>query len=127
MKRYIKFSMAFFLFVVVLIIAFFMVDQSFEPQIERQTDLEQKFLLLDFFKNHEEITSEDFQKELLEAIKDLKIEAETEKESFNDVLQQLENVIHSMDVQIEKLKEFIEEIRFQFNLDDEDLSEAVKK
>ena len=127
MKRYIKFSMAFFLFVVVLIIAFFMVDQSFEPQIERQTDLEQKFLLLDFFKNHEEITSEDFQKELLEAIKDLKIEAETEKESFNDVLQQLENVIHSMDVQREKLKEFIEEIRFQFNLDDEDLSEAVKK
>jgi len=66
---------------------------------------------------NQEISAEDFQKQMLQAMSDLKKEVAAEKENLRNVLDQLQNVFDSMDLQKQKLQNFIGEMRQHFKND----------
>jgi hypothetical protein len=58
-----------------------------------------------------------FQKQMLQAVEDLKLEVSTEKENLRRVVDQVQEIFNSMDVQKQKLQQFIEETREKFKAD----------
>lgn len=64
--------------------------------------------------NEENSSPEDFHQHMLKAMENLKIEMTTEKENLRRVIGQVQEIFDSMDIQKQKLQNFIEEIRDQF-------------
>lgn len=58
-----------------------------------------------------------FHKQMLQAVEDLKVEVNTEKENLRGVMNQVHEIFESMDVQKQKLQNFIEETRERFKTD----------
>ena len=65
-------------------------------------------------KNQEEISAENFHKQMLQAVEDLKSEVSVEKEHLRHVMEQVQDIFDSMDMQKQKLQNFIEEVRQRF-------------
>jgi hypothetical protein len=63
------------------------------------------------------MTTEDFHKQMLKAVEDLKLEVSTEKENLRLIMTQVQEIINSMDMQKQKLQNFIEETRERFKTD----------
>lgn len=64
-----------------------------------------------------ETSQEVFQQHMLQAVEDLKTEVLTEKENLRRVMKQVQEVFDSVDVQKQKLQNFIEETREHFKTD----------
>lgn len=64
---------------------------------------------------HYESSSEDFHKQMLQAVEDLKMEVAAEKENLRRVMDQVQDIFTSMDAQKQKLQHFIGEVRQHFN------------
>lgn len=58
--------------------------------------------------------SDVFQKQILQAVTDLQIEMQTEKENLLQLKKQMQDIFDSMDTQKQKLQNFIEETRERF-------------
>ncbi len=58
-----------------------------------------------------------FHKQVLQAVEDLKLEVQTEKENLRQVMHQVQEIFDLMDVQKQKLQNFIEETRERFKTD----------
>lgn len=63
---------------------------------------------------HNEKTTEDFHKQILQAMEDLKIEVAAEKDNLRRLVDEVQDVFQSMDIQKQKLQNFIEEVRQRF-------------
>ena len=58
-----------------------------------------------------------FRKQMMQAVEDLKIEVYAEKDNLRRVMNQVQEVVDSIDVQKQKLQHFIEETRERFKAD----------
>jgi len=75
--------------------------------------------LQNFFDSYsssaEEHEKEDaFQKQMLQAVEDLKMEMSIEKENLKKVVLQVQEIVDSIDLQKQKVQQFIEETRERF-------------
>lgn len=61
-----------------------------------------------------EDTQDAFHAQMLQAVEDLKLEVKTEKENLRRVMNQVQEIFDSVDVQKKKLQTFIEETRERF-------------
>lgn len=59
-----------------------------------------------------------FKKQVTQALQDVKIEVKLEKENFDHLMNQVEEMVDQLDKQKQKLQQFIEEAREQFAIDD---------
>jgi hypothetical protein len=59
-------------------------------------------------------TPEGFHNQMLQAMEDFKLEVSTEKDNLKRVITQVQEIFDSMDVQKQKLQNFIDEAREQF-------------
>ncbi len=62
----------------------------------------------------EEVTTADFHKQMQQAMEGLKLEVATEKENLRRVMTQVQEIFNSMDMQKQKLQNFIDEVRERF-------------
>lgn len=62
-------------------------------------------------------SQEDFHKYMLQGMENLKTELTTEKDNLRRVMNQVQEIFESMDVQKQKLQNFIEEVKEQFKTD----------
>lgn len=58
-----------------------------------------------------------FRKQIMQAVEDLKTEVHAEKENLNQVMTQMAEIVNSIDVQKQKLQNFIEETKERFKTD----------
>jgi len=58
-----------------------------------------------------------FRKQILQAVEDLKLEMNTEKQNLQRVMNQVQEIVDSIDVQKQKLQHFIEETKERFKTD----------
>lgn len=58
-----------------------------------------------------------FRKQVSQAVEDLKLEVNTEKENLKRVMHQVQEIVDSIDVQKQKLQTFIDETRVKFKSD----------
>ena len=63
----------------------------------------------------EDNTQDAFQKQMMQAVEDIKLEVNTEKENLRKVMNQVQEIFDSMEAQKQKLQNFIEETRDTFN------------
>lgn len=84
--------------------------------INHQQDLQHYFSYSSSTKGNE-VTTEDFHKQMLQAMEDLKLEVTTEKENLHRIMTQVQEIFDSVDAQKQKLQTFIEEAREQFKTD----------
>lgn len=85
--------------------------------INHQQDLQHYLTFSSSSPEKEGNSSEDFHKHLLQAVEDLKLEVSTEKENLSRVMSQVQEIFESMDMQKQKLQNFIEEVRAQLKAD----------
>jgi len=83
--------------------------------INHQQDLQHYFS--SYSSNPTPESSDDFHKHMMQAMEDLKLEVTAEKENLRRVMNQVQEIFESMDVQKQKLQNFIEETREQFKTD----------
>lgn len=65
----------------------------------------------------DEVSQDAFRKQMLQAVEDLKTEVSAEKENLQHVMHQVQEIVDSIDVQKQKLQQFIEETRERFKAD----------
>lgn len=58
-----------------------------------------------------------FRKQILQAVEDLKLEVNTEKQNLQRVMNQVQEIVDSIDIQKQKLQQFIEETKERFKTD----------
>lgn len=64
-----------------------------------------------------EVPSEDFHKQMAQAVENLKVEITSEKENLQHLMSQVQEIFDSMDKEKQKLHNFIEEVREHFKTD----------
>jgi hypothetical protein len=106
-KRWIGFSMT-FLFLLFALTAGMLVNF--------QQNIQNYFTSSSNLPIPNEPPSEDFHKQMMQAMENLKVELSTEKEYLLRVMNQVQEIFDSMDMQKQKLQIFIEEVRKQFNI-----------
>jgi hypothetical protein len=67
--------------------------------------------------SHDEKATDDFHKQMLQAMEDLKSEVAAEKENLRRLMDEVQDIFNSMDIQKQKLQNFIEEVRQRFKAD----------
>ncbi len=101
-KRWIGFSITFILLLFALIAGILINNPQFLTEYSSQNstvNLEQQ---------------EDFKKQILQAINDVKQEVSTEKENLQHLKNQMQDFFNQLDAQKQKLDQFIEETRNRF-------------
>ena len=82
--------------------------------INNQQDFQHYLIPSSNSANRGSASSEDFHKQMLQAVEDLKTEVAAEKENLRRVMDQVQDIFNSMDVQKHKLQNFIGEVRQHF-------------
>lgn len=104
-KRWIGFSVTFLLLLFSLA-AGFLIDQVQNGQ---------NYFQQTSYPNHfYPAAKDDFKMQITQAVEDLKNEVSNEKENIRLIIDQVQEVIHSVETQKEKLQQFIEETRVRF-------------
>lgn len=106
-KRWIGFSVALLLLLGALAVGLF-----FNNQNDFQTYLNPSATSI-----HKDDSEEDFHKQMLHAMADLKTEVDAEKENLRRLMGQVQDVFDSVDMQKQKLQSFIDEVRQHFKSD----------
>ena len=104
-KRWVGFSIA------VLLLIFSLVAGLV---INNQHAVQQYFNAYAASSKGEEGSQDAFRKQMLQAVEDLKLEMSAEKENLKRVMDQVHEIVDSIDVQKNKLQHFIEETRERF-------------
>lgn len=84
--------------------------------INHQQDL-QHYFTSSSHSVDESSSPEDFHQQMLKALENLKVEMTTEKDNLRRVITQVQEIFESMDIQKQKLQNFIEEARDRFQTD----------
>jgi|GEM_PF-4169232 len=101
-KRWIGFSVAFILLLFSLIVGILINNPQFLTDYNK----------LDSSLNLEQ--QNQFKKLILQALDDVKLEVKTEQSNLNQLKDQVQDILHEVDIQKQKLETFIEETRSQF-------------
>lgn len=78
----------------------------------------------DYHTRQQESQQDAFKKQILQAVENLKVEVESEKENLRQVMTQVQTIFEQVDVQKQKLQNFIEEAKDHFKADAKQIEDS---
>lgn len=120
MKKWIRF------FIPLFFLAFFIL---IDFAVKNQEELEPSFPSLPTASENREIPPENFEKQMMQAVADLKNEVSIEKENLRQVVEEVQGIFDSLEIQKEKFHSFFGQLRlhFQQNLPENESVEKEKE